>query len=78
MKDSAGNVKMYLNGGEVTVDNPTIGGDLSNWDNGYKLAVADEFDSRAPNPRPRLAQHLQHCRAAGRPAWWRRTPAGRC
>ena len=44
-RDAAGNVQMYLNGSPVTVNQPVIGGNLSNWDSSYKLALADEFGS---------------------------------
>lgn len=44
-RDSAGLVKMYIDGSEVTVDESLIDGDLSNWDGSYPLALADEVGS---------------------------------
>ena len=48
-RDATGNASFYIDGLPVTVDEPIIDGNLSNWDTAYKLALADEFNSAGGN-----------------------------
>ena len=45
-RDVAGDARIYVDGGQV--GSATIGGDLSNWDPNYHLALADELTREAP------------------------------
>jgi hypothetical protein len=40
-RDASGAAKIYING--VQLASTTVGGDFSNWNGGYRLALANEF-----------------------------------
>ena len=45
-RDAAGNVRLYLDGEEQA--RATVAGDLTNWDTGYRLALANELTGDRP------------------------------